>query len=182
VTTESDKQAESRESVWRLYNELRTAQLNVYYYEAKRRRCTRQSVLLDLVTGLTSSSGIAGLWFWSSGPGRTWWAVFGGLGALSTLLKPALRMVERVSTYEEVVRGYAVLRYDLGRLADKIRKARGFSVDLEQEFEEALDRRRGLIEKEPDRSPDEQLARECQERVNREMPYTSFYDPATRKS
>jgi hypothetical protein len=168
-----------REAAWRVYDELRTALLNACYYDAKRRRWGRFSNALDIATGLTTSSVIAALGFWETIPGRGTWAIVGLVGGLAAILKPPLRVVDRTSACEESAKGYNVLANDLQLISESIRANRAFTADHQRSFDEALQRRRALVEKEPERTPNAGLVRKCQAIVNQEFPVTSFFDPIT---
>jgi hypothetical protein len=169
-------------SVWQVYDELRTAQLNVYYYEGKRRQVERLQRALDIAVGITTCSAVAALSVWNTSPGKYIWAGLGVLGSLASITKPTLRLDMRIGAYEESAKGYSILAYDLRRISEMIREARASSSEHKRLLSEAMERRRALIEKELDRSPDEALARRCQARVNRELPAASFYVPATEVS
>src|SRR5215470_9919088 len=75
----------------RVYNEYRTALLNVKYYGHKLRWAERANLFCELAIGVVSAaSGVSGWAIWGTGAGKYIWSIVAGAAALSAVVKPIL--------------------------------------------------------------------------------------------
>lgn len=85
--------------VWDVYDEYRTARLNVKYHAGLLRRQKRISFWLELTLAISApTSAVAGLWFWQSDIGAILWRIFAVIAAFAAIVKPLLRILTKVNT------------------------------------------------------------------------------------
>ena len=162
-----------RHAVWDVYKELRTARLNVLYHANRSAHYRAVSAWLDLLTGLSGLSALGGAWI-----GEKYWGVASGLVTVALpVLRNFLRLTERIRQHDDCAKSYDVLQYDLSVLRQDIANAHEYLPQHQDSFRRAQDRRRKLIEEDPDRVRDDRLARTCQAQVNREFRKSDFFVP-----
>ncbi len=100
-------------AVWGVYDEFRTARLNVKYLEAEIRRLNRLNFWHEVVIAISTSSAVAGFSFWQTFFGGYLWTVIGGVAAILSILKPILKLQDQISKKQELLASYRVLDHDL---------------------------------------------------------------------
>jgi len=164
--------------VWDVYDLLRTARLNVKYYSRRLAVIERDNFLLELVIAISApSSAIAGLFFWDTEAGELVWKGFGILAALFAVIKPLLKLTEKIKKYEETLTGYKTLDNDLQLIVSQIKQKQGYSSSLQKEFNKAFERKKLLVTSEAERQEDISLKRKLQEEVCIELPKSHFFIP-----
>lgn len=164
--------------VWSVYDMLRSARLNVKYYERRLERLEHLNFIIELVLLASApSSAIAGLWFWDTEIGKMIWQWFGVIAAIAVMLKPLLSLTKRIKELEGVLTGYRVLEFDLKEIRTLIEQKRKYDVGLQAEFKRALQRERALAGKTPETREAASVKNKCEEEVNRELPASSFFIP-----
>ena len=168
----------SRHPVWEVYDELRTAKLNVMYYSHLLMRAERWAKGIDVFLALTApGSAISALWLWSTPKGRVAWAVIGFAVAVVASIKPFLGLPERIKKFEKLVTGYRGLEFDLHALSRLIRRDGQYGEGHVSLFNVAIERRRELVHLEPMNPQNDALVRKLEARIGDTLPPSSFYVP-----
>lgn len=164
--------------VWAVYDLLRTARLNVKYYSARIASLKRREFLLELVLAVSApSSAISGLWLWDYEWGKLSWKILAIVAAVVAIIKPLLKLTEKMRKMEESLSGYRALDHDLYRLTLDINREKEFTPEIEQKFKEALARKGMLVCGELEHVEKKRLKRKCEREVMQELPPESFYIP-----
>lgn len=167
--------------VWQVYDEYRTARLNVKFYSYKLYRVSMINKTFEILLAISApSSAVAGLWFWNYAYGQIAWKYLGILTAFVAVLKPIFSLQNSIKKYEEVLAGYQGLEYDLFKIKVQIENREVYDEELKSDYCKALDRKRELVIKEPEVSGDKShknLLERLQNEVNEELPASRFYIP-----
>jgi hypothetical protein len=166
-----------RNPVWDVYNDYRTARLNVKYLSIIIGTYENYDFYMALAIAIFApSSAIAGLGFWNTVIGSYLWKIFIVISSVIALVKPMLKLPEKVKKLQDQLRGYRILENDLKIITIGINQEKQFSQDLRKKFQESLDRLRDLSQKDEVKE-DRKLIRKCFEEVKKELPSSSFYIP-----
>lgn len=166
--------------VWDVYDQLRTARLNVKYYSALLSRARRWNLSMEFTLAVAApGSAVAGLWFWDTGVGNTIWKYLAVLTAVVAVAKPLLKTTDRIRQIEKVLLGYRAQEHDLQTLTILIRQDTVYGPRHRALFEETLKRRRVLVRDSPETIVNQKLRRSCQQEVEMELPADSFYVPSS---
>ncbi len=92
--------------VWTVYDELRTAKLNVYYYASRLARARRWHTTRELIMALSGSTGVAGIWFFATEPGSIVWKGLATASALLAVYHSVTRPSEGIRKLETHVTGW----------------------------------------------------------------------------
>lgn len=163
--------------VWDVYDKFRTARLNVKYWSGVLNSLSSENFWIELVLAVSASSTVAGLWFWYTLFGGTVWKVLSALAAFLAVLKPSLRLTDRVRRVEGLLVGYRALDHDLDTLCISIRQQGEYSKALKGQFDRALARLGDLVRRAPNEKTNEKLLRRCMDEVKRELPVENFFVP-----
>lgn len=161
---------------WNVYNEFRTARLNVLYYGCLLGRARRLSFWLDFITALSSSAAVAGIWLFQSDLGKVVWKIFGSIAAILSVYRAISKPSEKVRELERRVTGYSTLDFDLENISRKIGEKKDYSLALQKQFEAVLRRKRELVLGYSDSEPNDRLRAKCEKQVMKELPESSFVD------
>jgi hypothetical protein len=164
--------------VWTVYDELRTARLNVKYYSRRLCSVERANLGLEIVLSVAApSSAIAGLGFWETVPGQILWKLFAVIAALAAVLKPLLNLSKRIKKYQSVLSGYRALEVDLLEIKSLIEQKRKYDDFLQTNFHKSLQKKKALVNKTPESRENKKVKIECEKEVNREPPPEHFFVP-----
>ncbi len=170
--------ARSSGPVWDVYDELRTARLNVKYHSARLARIEKWNFGLEWTLAVTApSSSVAGLWFWDTEFGGLAWKLLGAVAAVAAVTRPLVGLTKKIKSYEEVLSGYRSLDHDLFEIKVMISQKRAYDRELQAEFKKALRRKGVLAGKGPEAVINEKLRRQCFLDVQRELPDSQFFVP-----
>lgn len=160
-----------------LYNEYRTARLNMRYYERQLSSLRFKNNCLEFVLALSVSSGVAGLWLWGTTFGGYVWKALVTLAAFLAVLKPLLRLSDQVRHKSEVLTSWRLLDSSLQQLIILVRQKRKYDGEMISRFLTLMGTKGSIIEREPLESIDEKLNNKCFEQVNQELPADNFFIP-----
>jgi hypothetical protein len=180
MTTVTDTQSlrDPTHPVWDVYDEYRSARLNVKYYSGRVHWLSRVNIVMEfMIAAFASSSAVAGFTLWNSETGKVAWQILAGIAATLAILKPLLRLTEKIKLLEETIAGYRVLEHDLRTIEISIKQRRTYDNKLRVRFAAALDRMGALAAKNDENHVDRRLKRRCQMEVAKELPASSFYIP-----
>jgi hypothetical protein len=164
--------------VWNIYDQLKTARLNVLYYEAKLQFAERAQTSIQVILAATvPSSTVAGFDIWDFGLGQYAWELFASSASSIAFIQPFLGLTKKVKTFDELVSGYKTLYYDLQDIRQKIEEEKSYTNSHKKLFNAAKERRKRLEIKETGISVNKKLRRKCQEAVKNELPAKNFFIP-----
>ena len=164
--------------VWDVYDLYRTAKLKVCYYSIKLRRYLWMNYCLEICLALTaSSSAVAALWFWNTPTGQVIWRGLLIVSAFLAVIKPVIKLTEKIRKYEEVLSGYRILENDLMKITVMIKQSMNYEILHRSKLFEAIDRHGELVQKSPELQTNDKLLAECQNRVKTELPAEKFFIP-----
>lgn len=163
--------------VWAVYNEYRTVRLNVKYYQHKLASARRVSLAVEYVVAASSSTAVAGLWFFESVAGGYLWKALVTLAALCSLYQAVSKPSERVRKVEERAMKYRALDFDLQNLVQRIREDRIYGKQASEQFAAIVDRRTRLATSYVDTPVEVKLRDRVRNEVLAELPAGRFYVP-----
>jgi hypothetical protein len=165
--------------VWDVYDQFRTARLNAKYFSCRAASLERWNFWLELVLAATATgSAIAGFTFWQTRLGQPIWQSLMVAAALGALVKPLLRLTERVKTAQEAAGAYRGVEYDLRRIEVAIKQSRTYDRPLQERFANVLERMSEVATKDHGHlRVNKRLLTKCQAEVENELPSTHFFIP-----
>ena len=175
---DAEQQRIEEHPVWTVYNELRTASLNVKYYSARLTSLNRRNFWLEFTLAATApGSAIAGLFFWETEFGSFAWKLLGIITALLAVAKPFLKLTDRITKIEQTLTGYRGLNFDLSKIKTMIEQTKFYDNNLQDQFSIALERKKELLVNAPESYEIKDLKKKCQKEVLKEFPVESFFIP-----
>lgn len=164
--------------VWDVYDQLRTARLNVKYYAARLARLRRINLTIDVLLAVAApTSAVTGFLFLNTDPGRLTWNVVTGVAAIAALVNPFLKLPDHIATTEKMLTSYRSLDHDLSSIHVHVRASRAYTSPLKSLFREALARKREIVEDYLEPNENRRLKAKCIIQVNRELPAEGFFVP-----
>jgi len=163
--------------IWDVYDQYRTARLNVRYYQYGLKRLRRHNFRIELVLAISVSSGVAGLWFWETAVGGIVWKIFLTLAAFTAVVKPLLKLSDRIQEQSVILAAWRELDDELEKLSILVRQCGKYDSELQNRFLSLMEKRSHIVKSETDEAIDEKLRQKCYEQVNLELPYDEFFVP-----
>src|SRR5271165_7139838 len=99
--------ARENHPVWSLYDEERTARLNVYCLKAQIGALKRLNYFTETVIAIGSAGSIAGLSFWQKGVGVSIWTIIGAAAVLFKVVKPVFGWQKDIWQKQQLLVKYA---------------------------------------------------------------------------
>ena len=165
--------------MWDVYDAIRTARLNAKYYGCRVSALERENFWIELTLAATATgSAIAGFAFWSTTAGKPIWQGLMIVSAILAIVKPLLKLTDRIQKLEQLIGVYRNIEYELKAIEIGIKQRRTFDSELQSQFAEALKQM-----KEAAANPaggfrtDDRLRKRCQEEVAYELPSDHFFVP-----
>lgn len=163
--------------VWDVYDEFRTARLNVRYYELRLKTLSRFNSFTEWILAISASSSVAGLWFWENEIGGYAWKLIGAFTALLAVARPTLNLTNKIKMTSEMLSAHKELDHDFNKLKRKISTHNKYDELLKEVFEELLEKKGDIIKRYTDGDINDKLIIKCEQRVNEELPADDFYIP-----
>lgn len=163
--------------VWDVYDEFRNSRLNVRYYESRLKKLSKYNALTEYMLAISTSSSLAGLWFWENIIGGYVWKVLGALAIFLALGRPILNLTEKIKKTSEILGAYKALDHDFNKLKIRISQNKKYDKPLKEEFITLLEKKGNIISKCTDEHIDDALRKKCTEQVKIELHADSFYIP-----
>lgn len=174
----SSDESYANHPVWEVYDELRTARLNVEYYELVRSRINRYSEVIEYVLAATASgSAIAAFSVWQTEKGAFVWGGLTALSALLAVLKPVAKFPDKRDKIDSVLPGYREIEHDLRMLSSNIRFDQTYSIEHREEYRRIMDYKKDLLIQNPGLTIRKRLKSKCAKLVNQAYPNSSLYIP-----
>ncbi|MDD5126462.1 hypothetical protein [Methylovulum sp.] len=164
--------------LWDIYDNYRTARLNVKYYCSRLETLERWNFFLEIMVAIAApSSVISGLWFLKTQSGIELWQFVSSIAAIAGFLKPFLKLGYKIKFYEQTLSGYRALEYDLYEIILRIRDEHSYSTSCKKMFEAAMKKKRILATNPPENTPNKKLVDKFYSEVLKEIPSESLYMP-----
>lgn len=164
--------------VWTLYDKIRTACLNVKYYERRLQQVENINLCLEIILAISApTSAVAKLGFWNTQTGDAIWTVFGIIAAVVAVVKPLLNLSKRIKEYEATLFGYRILYSDLLDIRTTIEMTKKYDKKTEIEIQKTMQREKNLISKCPETCANQKIKRICEQEVRQLYPASVFYEP-----
>ena len=163
--------------VWDVYDEFRTARLNVRYYELELKKLSKWTVFTEYILAISVSSSVTGLWLWENVIGGYVWKALGAIAIFLAISKPILNFTEKIKMKSELLGAYKELDHDFNKLKIRINQNKKYDEPMKGEFNTLLEKKGHIISKYTDVSPNYKLINKCTEQVDKELPDASFYIP-----
>jgi hypothetical protein len=163
--------------VWLVYDELKTARLNLYYYQYQISRLKLIKRIFDITAALSTSSVFAGLWFWQTSIGNVAWKIVIALAVVLADIVPFFKMDDLIKQKSEIYSGWRLIDDGFRKLRISIEEQNKYNDDMKKRFHELIDLASEIYKKEEPEKPDKKLQSKCYEEVNIELPAESFFVP-----
>lgn len=169
--------------VWEVYDLLRTAKLNEIYFS---RRLYTYALLNNsmefAIAATASTSAIASLTVWKNDSGAILWHGLLIIAAVISVLKPILKITNKVRLYEEVLSGYRSMSYELLQLKSSISTEQQYNAKHKSLLQSIMKKHGTLVTKSPESKENKKVKRECEQEVLNKYPEDSFYIPKGNKN
>jgi hypothetical protein len=163
--------------VWDIYDEYRTARLNVRINEYHLANCKKWDFFIEFILALTASSSVASFWFWQDATGQTVWKYLSVLTAVLAVLKPMLDLSGKIQKYSEILSDFKSLEHDFHKLAILINQQQRYDNEFKDQFYYLLDQKRFINQKTNEGTIRKSKKHEFERQVANELPANCFYIP-----
>lgn len=164
--------------VWDVYDLYRDARLSVLYYSERLNWYKGLNTFIEIILAITtSSSAVAALWLWNTQFGQEIWKYVLVISAILAVVKPVIKLTEKLQQYEEVLTGYRSLENDLKIIVVQIKQSKKYGSPHRTKLLEALSRQGELVKKLPEPKPEKKLQDKCRLQVMKELPAEHFFVP-----
>lgn len=164
--------------VWSVYDALRSAKLNCRYVSCRLQRAERWNTSLEILLAVSApASAVAGLWFWDEPGGAVAWRVLASIAAVVAVVKPFLKLNEKIKQMEVSLAGYTMLTHDLEEIRQAIFQEKRYGTHHLALLKKAIQREGALKITRFEAREDEKVIAKCQQEVNKELPVQSFFIP-----
>lgn len=163
--------------IWDVYDEFRTARLNVRYYEMQVSSLRRRNLLIELVLGLSVSSGVAGLWLWETAVGGIIWKILVSVAAFLVVIKPLVRFSDQVQKKSNILMSWRLLDDGLRQFTISLKESGKYDNGIRNRFHALMENKSTIVKNEPTERMDEKLRTKCFHQVNQELPVDIFFIP-----
>lgn len=165
-----------RDQLGDVYRDYRNVVMSRKHYEDRLKTLQRWNTVYEIVIAV-GTSGTVGSWaIWSEGVGKSTWIVIGAIVALLTVIKPFLKLAERIEQKSTLATKYAAMQIDFQLLIFDIKSEGKLSSACRKIYKEICKKMQDLGSKDDATPAAKRLRRFCEE-VNREIPPESLWSP-----
>lgn len=173
--------AAAEHPVWEVYDLFRTARLNVHYYEKKLTSYEFANTMFDiLIAVFTPTSAVAGFFFFKDDTGKEVLGILCTVASLLAIVKPFLKLPEKIKQIESSLTTYRIMDYDLDIMRKLIRESGEYTATHKGIFDEIEKRKKDLKVNPPKIRKDDKLRDTLVGVVVTELPKESFFIPEER--
>lgn len=169
--------SKKRHPVIDVYDQYRTARLNVKYLECKLSSLKSANFCIELLIAISASSTVAGIWVLQNPVGQIFWKIIIGITAILAVAKPLLGWSDKIQKKEELLIGYRSLDYDIQKIIWLINQRQEYNAELQEKFLQAMEKKGLLVKIVEDTRVDEKLRKKCFNQVLQELPAKNFFIP-----
>ncbi|MDE2166103.1 MAG: hypothetical protein KGJ66_07175 [Alphaproteobacteria bacterium] len=160
-----------------LYDDLRTACFNKKYYGRQLTIARRSNNATEFILAITASGTGIGSWeAFQAGIGHDVWVALATASALIAILKPIVKLADRVERYAKLHGEYSKLFATLQSVAGQVRMNQSFTPELQKVHQTAQATFSKLAD-DDDPSPSARVLKELQRQVNEEIPADRLWLP-----
>ncbi|MCK4447266.1 MAG: hypothetical protein KAW56_09310 [Candidatus Marinimicrobia bacterium] len=163
--------------VWNIYDEYRTARLNVKINEYLLKNLKRYNFFIEFALAFMASSSVATFWFWENETGQIVWKYLCVFTAILAILKPLFNLGSKIQEKSEALADFKSLDHDFHKLTILISQYKKYDSDFREQFFYLIDKRGFINQKTKDGEIGTKKKQEFEEQVNRELPYKTFFIP-----
>jgi hypothetical protein len=163
--------------VWDIYDEYRTARLNVKINEYHLANYKKWNFLVEFILALTASSTVASFWFWQDAIGQTVWKYLSVITAVLAVLKPMLDLSGKIQKYSEILSDFKSLEHDFHKLTILINQQQRYDNAFKEQFYYLLDQKGFINQKTNEETIRKSKKQEFERQVINELPSHCFYIP-----
>lgn len=172
----------TKHPVWDVYDEYRTARLNVKLINKRLVNLKRFNFIIEVLLAITAaSSGLASvivsLWFFKIPIGAYIWKILCGLTAVIAVIKPFLKLPERIQNESELFTEIKSLHHDFSTLIILINQRKKYDDDLKTQFVKLLDKKGNIEKKSTEGYAKKRLKIRYEQEVMQELPIDKFFIP-----
>lgn len=173
----TSQQRNLQHPVWDIYDEYRTARLNVKINEYQLAAFKKYNFLIEFILALTASSSVASFWFWQSATGEVAWKYLSVLTAIIAILKPLLNLSGKIQKFSEILTDFKSLEHDFHKLTILINQQQRYDPEFKEQFFYLLDQKGFINQKNNEESIKKSKKQEFENQVINELPANIFYIP-----
>lgn len=169
--------------IWEVYDLLRSAKLNDYYYTSKSNKVSKINLYIEIFLAITvPTSAIAGLPVWKQPELIYIWLTLISVAAFFAVAKPFLRLQEKAQIYTIAASNYRILCKELDDLRSDIVLNSTYDRNMLKRFQNIRDKLLPVAQRsEPIEAKNDVLIDKLQERVNKEIPVERLLIPENSK-
>jgi len=168
----------SQHPVWSLHSEFRTAKFNVFCYQDKIREIKNWNLFIEITIAITTpGSAIAGLFFWENPIGQWVWKILIIIAAIISVVKPFLKLPEKIEIAADIIKGYSDYFLNLKKLETQVEYKKRYEPEEHEEFLKILSTKKTTAEKEIDLKINEKIKKKNQLLVIKLFPTDQFFVP-----
>jgi hypothetical protein len=157
-----------------IYNDYRKAYMNRLYYGCRVEYLKKVNMYYEIALAVGTSGTIAALYIWKTPVGEIAWPIFAGVVALLSIIKPILKLPEKIEKLSKLQIGYTELYYELDKLKRAMEENRGLTQDILKSSAEAQERYMKLAI--DDEVPEEKALKKSFQDVNQKTKiFTDWY-------
>jgi len=173
----NSQQRNLQHPVWDIYDEYRTARLNVKINEYQLANYKRWNFWIEFILALTASSSVASFWFWQSATGQAAWKCLFVVTAILAVLKPMLDLSGKIQKFSEILTDFKSLEHDFHKLTILINQHQKYDPEFKEQFYYLLDQKRFINQKTNEGTIRKSKKLEFEDQVINELPAKIFYIP-----
>ncbi|MBF0556213.1 MAG: hypothetical protein HQK96_16965 [Nitrospirae bacterium] len=164
--------------IWDVYDQYRTARLNVRCYEAQLRWVERKNKWMEIFIAVSTSSTAASLFIFQDYElGRNLLKFFSVAAVLLSLMKPYLKYQDEIKTTIELIAEYKALDYAYQKLVISIKQRGKYDDEMKNKFLELIDKAGKIVDDFTAGPIAHKIRNRVFEEVNKELPSEKFYVP-----
>lgn len=168
VILPSATQPNTRVQINGIYDDYRKAFMNRLYYECRVQRLQKINLYYEIVLAVGTSGTIAAWYLWETPLGKRAWPIFAGGVAILSIIKPILKLPERIEKLSKLQISYTELFYELGKWKRAMEENRGLTSEVLKGSADAQERYRRLAIE--DEIPNKALLAKCFQEVKQKTP------------
>lgn len=163
--------------VWNVYDRLRTISLNEKYYSRRIVFYERINFWLEIIIAISASTAIAKFAIWKTETGSLIWSLIAGIAVFLAVIKPFMKLTDRIKRIENVLTKYRLIKHEFGILRIDISENKSYNNEHKKILRELLTKEEELIEKQPENYISKRLRKICSNEVIKEYPVDNFFIP-----
>lgn len=163
--------------LWDIYDEYRTARLNVKINQYKLDNAKRTNFIFEFMLAFAASSTVASLWIWQNVYGQYAWKGLLVVTAILAILKPLINPTDKIQKFSEILMDFKNLDHEYKKLTYTINQEKRYNETIKAKFQTLFEQKRFIDQKSNDSSIRDRKKIEFEKQVNHELPPQTFFIP-----